>query len=140
MRDVCVVCVCVCACNVGAHRGYLFKEGKTSFTMIMRVFFALSLSSAGIGQNTSMAADQGKASVWCGCLWVCGCCVAGACGCVDGVWVGACGANFSAQGTPRAASFTRPAPATVLATSCLAGCQEECVQDSGPGQRHQPLQ
>jgi hypothetical protein len=29
----------------------------------MRVFFALSLSSAGIGQNSSMAADQGKAAV-----------------------------------------------------------------------------
>ncbi len=48
--------------------GYLVRHGKTDLVKIMRVFFALSLSSTGLGQNSSMAADQGKAQV---CVYVC---------------------------------------------------------------------
>lgn len=41
--------------------GYLIKKHLTTFPLMIRVFFALTLASTGIGQNSSMAADQGKA-------------------------------------------------------------------------------
>jgi ATP-binding cassette, subfamily B (MDR/TAP), member 1 len=43
--------------------GWLISHHYTTFPMMIRVFFALTLASTGIGQNSSMAADQGKAQV-----------------------------------------------------------------------------
>lgn len=43
--------------------GYLMRHGLTKFPYMIRVFFALTLASTGVGQNSSMAADQGKAQV-----------------------------------------------------------------------------
>ncbi len=44
-------------------RGHLIRQGDATFPDVMRVFFALTLTSMGIGQNTSTMADQAKAAV-----------------------------------------------------------------------------
>ena len=52
------------------HRsGWLMQHKYTTFEYMIRVFFALTLASTGIGQNSSMAADQGKAQVCCVCRY-----------------------------------------------------------------------
>jgi hypothetical protein len=44
-------------------RGYLIRQGDTTFPDVMRVFFALTLCSVSIGNNLSAMADRAKAVV-----------------------------------------------------------------------------